>query len=185
MEMKTKTIKKHRFHQLTSKCTSASRVKISALICSLIILWFDRVIKNIALDNLIYTKTYPVISILKGKIGLNWFLTYNYGTAFSFIKIASGYTFYLLSALSILITVFLLGWMYTEDSKNHLNIFAISAIIGGALGNIYDRINYGFVVDFIDLYAGTWHWPIFNLADIAVSLGVVLLAYTQLIRKDD
>lgn len=180
-----KTIKNLKFAKASKTFMGLSSLKIVSVIFSLVILCLDRITKAFVVENLMYTKTYPVFSVLLGelKIGLNWFVTFNYGTAFSFIKVASGSAFYILSALSILITVVLLGWMYHEDKNNKLNIIAISTIIGGALGNIYDRLTYGFVIDFIDVYAGTWHWPVFNIADIAVSVGVIVLVYTQLIAR--
>lgn len=176
--METKAIK--------LKKTNFSIVKTLALLTSIIMLGLDRYTKQIVLDNLIYTKTYPVWTVLSDKLnfGLNWFLTFNYGTAFSFIKTAEGNTFSFILVFSIVITLGVIYWLYQEDSKNKLNILAAGCIIGGALGNIYDRINYGFVVDFIDVYAGVYHWPVFNVADIAISIGVMLLLWNMIFDKE-
>lgn len=163
-----------------------SNIKIVALVISIIVLMLDQYTKAIAVEYLIYTKPYPVLSLIGEKLnfGLNWFLTYNYGTAFSFIKTADNNTFIFLVMFSTLITIALLYWLYKEDSKNKVSIIAIGCIIGGALGNIYDRIALGYVVDFVDVYAGSWHWPVFNLADSAISVGVVLLLLTLLFGSE-
>lgn len=87
-----------------------------------------------------------------------------------------------LVALSAVIIVILLGWLY----KNHspLVAFALGSIIGGAIGNIIDRLRFGAVADFFDVHAGTWHWPAFNIADSAIFIGVVLLcAHSMLVPQ--
>lgn len=159
--------------------------KITAIILSVIVLLFDQFTKYIAVNNLLYTKPYPIIGVVSDKLnfGANWFLTFNYGTAFSVIQKASDNMFVVLLLMSIAITAFLFYWLLNEHEDNKLNIIAVSFIIGGALGNIYDRIAQGYVIDFIDVYAGRWHWPVFNLADMAISLGVILLIWHLLFDK--
>lgn len=163
-----------------------NKIKIISLCISLFILFLDQLTKKIALKYLIYTQAYPVCSVISEKLnfGINWFLTFNYGTAFSFIKSAHSTVFFLLVIFSLLVTLALLYWLYKENFNHKLNIMAIGLIIGGALGNMYDRIILGYVVDFIDVYVGKWHWPVFNLADIAISLGVALLLFELVFDKN-
>jgi len=75
--------------------------------------------------------------------------------------------------VAVLATLFLV-YLYLKDSKNW---FVYSLIIAGALGNIIDRLIYGYVIDFVDLHIGTVHWPAFNIADTAISIGIVLFLY--------
>ncbi|GAB6184296.1 signal peptidase II [Thermodesulfovibrio hydrogeniphilus] len=94
----------------------------------------------------------------------------NTGTAFGMFKFL-GSGFFILIAL---IATALLVYMCLKDPKNW---FVYSLIIAGALGNITDRILYGYVIDFIDLHIGGLHWPAFNVADTAISIGIVLFIY--------
>jgi signal peptidase II len=75
----------------------------------------------------------------------------------------------------------LVVWLYRTDKG--CERWALSLIIGGALGNIRDRVLYGAVFDFLDFYVGSYHWPAFNLADSCIVVGVLLLLYTQLVLK--
>lgn len=169
-------------HKIKSKIKG---FKIIAIILSLVVLASDQFTKYLAVTNLLYTKPYPILAVVSDKLnfGANWFLTFNYGTAFSVIQKASDNMFVILLLMSVAITAFLFYWLLNEHEDNKLNILAVSFIIGGALGNIYDRIVQGYVIDFIDVYAGRWHWPVFNIADIAISLGVMLLIWHLLFGK--
>lgn len=101
---------------------------------------------------------------------LNLVYVENTGTAFGMFKFL-GAEFFVLIALTA--TVFLV-YMYFKDSKNWL---IYSLLIGGAVGNIVDRLVYGYVIDFIDLHLAELHWPAFNIADSAISIGIVLFLY--------
>lgn len=96
--------------------------------------------------------------------------TYNRGVSFGMFSNGSPYGPYLLSFVSLCIVAFLLALALKAHSLPQ--IFAFSAIIGGALGNVCDRLNKGAVTDFLDFYIGAYHWPAFNLADVAVVCGV-------------
>ncbi len=172
---------------LSNRVCRIYRVKIVALVVSAIILVLDQGTKNIVLSNLEYAQPYPLFNLLTNKLnlGLNWFLTYNYGTAFSFIKSASGSMYLFLVMSSIFVTVLLFYWLLKEQDVNKATILSFGAIIGGALGNIYDRLTLGYVVDFIDVYAGTWHWPVFNVADMAISVGVIFLVWQIFLAKQN
>lgn len=106
---------------------------------------------------------------------LNMTLAHNYGAAFSFLSDAGGWQRWFFTVLSSLVTVVLIVWLLRLSAREKLTAAALGLIIGGAVGNLADRINYGYVVDFIDVYYRDWHWPAFNLADSAITCGVVLL----------
>lgn len=100
-------------------------------------------------------------------------LVWNKGISFSMFANGAPYMPWVLSFLSLAIVAVLLFWLKNETNK--YAIISIGLIIGGALGNVYDRIKYGAVVDFLDLHIGTWHWPAFNIADSAICLGSFVL----------
>lgn len=103
----------------------------------------------------------------------NLVLVWNKGISFSLLSSDSIYSPYLLSFLSIIIILILLIWLFKEEDI--YSSLSIGAIIGGATGNVFDRLYYGAVIDFLDLHIGSYHWPAFNVADSAVCLGVFVL----------
>jgi len=105
--------------------------------------------------------------------GLNFILTHNSGAAFSFLGWAGGWQRWLFSAISIGVSLYLMCLLY-RGTMNHWMACAIALIIGGALGNLYDRLTLGYVIDFIDFYISHWHFATFNLADSAISIGAAL-----------
>lgn len=103
-------------------------------------------------------------------------LVYNQGVSFGmFSQLESGRI--ILTGLAGVITVFVTYWLFTAKEKGV--ILALSFIIGGAIGNIIDRLRFGHVVDFLDFYIGSYHWPAFNIADSTIFLGVVYLCIEQ------
>ncbi|MBT3347969.1 MAG: lipoprotein signal peptidase [Thiotrichales bacterium] len=111
---------------------------------------------------------------------LNITLLQNRGAAFSFLADAGGWQRWFFVSLTVVITVFLLRWLRSLNDDEQSLAVALSLIIGGAVGNLIDRIQYGYVVDFIDLYAMGWHWPAFNVADSAITVGAVVVAWDAL-----
>ncbi len=106
-------------------------------------------------------------------------LTYvrNYGAAFSFLADHSGWQKFLFIALALAVSALLCGFLWKNPYTARLQNIAYSLILGGALGNCADRIYHGFVVDFLDFHWQDWHYPVFNVADIAIFVGVVLLVF--------
>lgn len=105
----------------------------------------------------------------------NLTLVYNRGAAFSFLADAGGWQHYLFVGVAVVVSLVLVVWLWTADPRRRLEAWALSLILGGALGNLVDRLLLGKVVDFLQ-----WHWqqhyfPSFNLADAAITLGVVLM----------
>lgn len=107
--------------------------------------------------------------------GFNLTLAHNYGAAFSFLSDAGGWQRWFLTALASIISLVLLVWIFRLSRQEWLTALALSLVLGGAIGNLIDRIQMGYVVDFIDVYFGDWHYPAFNIADSAITCGVILL----------
>jgi signal peptidase II len=115
---------------------------------------------------------------------LNLTLMHNTGAAFSLLAEAGGWQRWLFVGFALLVTGVLTGWLLRLEARERLSAAALSLLIGGAIGNLIDRLRTGRVVDFIDVYYGDWHWPAFNLADSAITLGVALLLLDTLRRQE-
>ncbi len=104
-------------------------------------------------------------------------LTYNRGAAFSFLSNAGGWQRFFFVALTLVVLIYLLRWLWGLREDGWVLPAGLSLVIGGALGNLIDRVATGAVVDFLDFYYAGWLWPAFNIADSAISAGVALLLY--------
>lgn len=111
----------------------------------------------------------------------NIILVWNNGVSFSMFSNNTLIGRFLLITLSVAITTYVA--LYLKKEKNKLNRFALILIIAGAIGNIFDRLRYGAVIDFLDFYIGKYHWPAFNLADIYICVGVGLIILNSIISK--
>ena len=111
----------------------------------------------------------------------NLVLTYNKGAAFSFLASASGWQAHFLTVVGIAASLFIL-YLLGRHGNQRLFSLALALILGGAIGNVIDRIAYGHVIDFLDFHAGGWHWPAFNIADSAIVGGAMLLVMDELLR---
>ena len=105
----------------------------------------------------------------------NLTLLYNRGAAFSFLSDAGGWQHWLFSGLAVVISLVLVVWLYRQPRKARLEPLALALVLGGALGNLLDRLRLGHVVDFIQLHYRDFYWPAFNIADSAITLGAGLL----------
>jgi signal peptidase II len=104
-------------------------------------------------------------------------LTYvhNTGAAFSFLAQAGGWQRWLFAGLALVISVAITIWITRLKQHEVLLAVALSLVLGGAVGNLIDRVAYGYVIDFLDVYYKDWHWPAFNVADSAICIGVFLM----------
>ncbi len=136
---------------------------------SLPVIVFDQVTKYIADTNLDLRVPDEVIP------GLNWTLCYNKGAAFSFLANAGGWQRWFLMSVSFAVSVTLIIWLLNIDRSRKPLYWGLALVLGGAVGNLIDRTLYGYVIDFIDVYYQYWHWPAFNVADSAISIGAGLL----------
>lgn len=104
-------------------------------------------------------------------------LTYarNTGAAFSFLSDAGGWQRWLFAGLAVGMSSFIAWWLKKLGEHEKLMAVALSLVLGGAIGNLIDRVAYGYVIDFLDVYYQDWHWPAFNIADSAICVGVAIM----------
>ena len=137
-----------------------------------IVVVLDQLSKWVVLENIRYGETIYVAPFW------NWVLTYNPGAAFSFLADQPGWQRWFFTVLAIAVS----GWIVLELKKcaeQKLVSVALALIMGGALGNVIDRVRFGAVVDFIQWHAAGFYWPAFNVADSAITVGAVLLVFEQ------
>lgn len=106
---------------------------------------------------------------------LNLTLAHNTGAAFSLLSDAGGWQRWFFTLLAIGVSVFLLVWLFRLERGQWPTALALALVIGGAVGNLIDRLRLGYVVDFIDVHYAGWHWPAFNVADAAITCGIIIL----------
>lgn len=105
---------------------------------------------------------------------LNLVLVHNTGSAFGFLGTQSGWQLWLFVAIAIIVSIGILAYLW-RASIHAFAAASLSLILGGTLGNLYDRIVYGYVTDFLDFHFKDYHWPAFNVADAAITLGVIFI----------
>ncbi|HCE93792.1 MAG: signal peptidase II [Burkholderiales bacterium GWA2_64_37] len=106
---------------------------------------------------------------------------HNTGAAFSFLSDAGGWQRWLFTGIGVAATIFIV-WQLRAHPGQKLFGFALSSILGGAVGNVVDRLMHGYVVDFLDFHVSGWHFPAFNVADSAITLGAACLILDELLR---
>jgi len=139
------------------------------LLLSIAVIALDQATKWLAESSLTPYQPVPVMPLV------NLTLAYNTGAAFSFLSDAGGWQRWFFIALSVVVAAVLFNWLWRMRAEERLQAASISLILGGAIGNLIDRVSLGHVIDFFDVYYGPHHWPIFNIADSAIVVGVVLL----------
>ena len=137
---------------------------------SLLLICADQATKWLAVAHLEYLTPVPVIEGF-----WNWTLVHNYGAAFSFLSDAGGWQKWFFAGLAAVVSVVMALWLRLTPRADWRNALPLALVIAGAIGNLIDRVRYGYVVDFIDWYVGKHHWPAFNVADSAIVVGAVLL----------
>ncbi|MGA0571862.1 signal peptidase II [Variovorax sp. VNK109] len=155
--------------------SSASSGLITWLGLALIILIADQFTKTLILGYYRLGDTTYVTSFF------NIVRAHNTGAAFSFLAGASGWQRWFFTIIGLAAAVFII-WMLRTHSGQKLFSFAMACILGGAVGNVVDRLLHGYVVDFLDFHWANWHFPAFNLADSAITLGAVCLILDELLR---
>ena len=141
------------------------------LLIILVLLAADQISKVLA-DS--YLTLYQPVALFPG---FNLTLLYNPGAAFSFLSDAGGWQRWFFTAIAVVMIVVLSIWLHR--SRQPLESLALAMILSGAIGNLIDRVLYGHVIDFLDVYYQQHHWPAFNIADSAIVVGVVLLLLTS------
>ncbi|MFD2231558.1 signal peptidase II [Alkalimarinus sediminis] len=136
---------------------------------SAVVVVLDLGTKWLATDMLDYAISVPVLPFF------NFTLLHNTGAAFSFLANAGGWQRWFFAALAVAISVMLVKWLASIKGDKWLAI-AIALVLGGALGNLYDRVLLGYVVDFLHFYWESYHFPAFNVADSAITVGAIMMA---------
>jgi len=142
---------------------------------ALLIIILDQLTKLLTLHTLPEGASRPILSFL------NWVLVFNPGAAFSILANSGGWQKWFFIAIGLIAAIVMI-WLLKRHAHQSLFSLAISLILGGAIGNVIDRFVHGAVVDFIDVYYQNYHWPAFNLADSAITVGTILLIIDELRR---
>ncbi|MDK3024421.1 signal peptidase II [Cupriavidus taiwanensis] len=142
---------------------------------ALLVVLLDQFFKIVIVRSFSYGESRPVTGFF------NLVLVYNKGAAFSFLADAGGWQRWFFTGLGVVVGAFIV-WLLYRHTGQRLFCFAVSLILGGAVGNVIDRVVYGHVIDFLDFYVGRYHWPAFNVADCAITVGAVLLIVDELRR---
>ncbi|MBB3102821.1 signal peptidase II [Azomonas macrocytogenes] len=146
--------------------------KLSWLWLSVLVIVIDQASKIYAENTLALYQRVQVIPDL-----FSWTLAYNTGAAFSFLADHSGWQRWLFAAIAILVSAMLVIWMKRLKPEETWVAIALALVLGGALGNLYDRVVLGHVIDFILVHwQDRWRFPAFNIADTAITIGAVMLA---------
>ncbi|WP_201528019.1 signal peptidase II [Psychrobacter frigidicola] len=160
----------------TPKLIANGKRAFAWYLLSLIILGLDQWTKWLAETKLNFQDPVPVVEPF-----LNWTLAYNYGAAFSFLADAGGWQKWFFSGLALIMSVFLIGYLIKAPRQAKLLSVGLALVLGGAVGNLIDRLLHGHVIDFIHIHnADVWHYPIFNIADMSISIGVALIIIDML-----
>ena len=136
--------------------------------------WYTLAVVLILLDQ--YTKALAsgALEYARPQAVFSWFnltLQHNSGAAFSFLSDAGGWQRYFFSGIAVVISTVLIVWLYRMPRGQWLLALSLALILGGALGNLWDRLTLGYVVDFISVHYGGWYFPAFNIADSAITVG--------------
>lgn len=146
---------------------------------SLAVVALDQLSKQLVESSLMVYETVPVLPFF------NLTLAYNEGAAFSFLSDQGGWQRWFFALVAAVVVLVLVVWL-SRLRRERLLAVSLSLVIGGALGNLLDRLLIGHVIDFLDFYYQSHHWPAFNVADMAITLGVVLMFVDALVgRKVD
>jgi signal peptidase II len=147
-------------------------------------LWLGLALLVVVLDQLSKTLVLGSFQLNDSRALTSWFnlvRVHNAGAAFSFLAGASGWQRWFFVGLGTLASAFIV-WMLKKHPGQKLFCFAVTMIMGGAIGNVVDRLLHGYVVDFIQVHYGGWYFPAFNLADSAITLGAICLILDELLR---
>ena len=140
------------------------------LAVSVLVIVLDQITKFVVRETLVPYIPHQVIPHV-----LNWTLAFNRGAAFNFLSDSSGWQTWLFGILAVVVCIGLGVWLARTPRRDWRTALPVALIIGGALGNLIDRLIHGQVTDFIQVYWRTWSYPAFNVADSAITVGAVLL----------
>jgi len=142
---------------------------------TLLVIGLDQLAKQIAEAQLPLREAVNVLPFF------DWYLTYNPGAAFSFLADAGGWQRWFFTISSIVISAVIVVWLKKLEKADTLTAIALCLILGGAIGNLIDRIYFGHVIDYIQVWLGSYAWPAFNIADAAISVGAAVLIISSFV----
>lgn len=152
--------------------------KLKYFIVAIVIIAVDLCSKHYANTHLNFAQPYEITSFF------NLTLLYNHGAAFSFLSNdQTSWQLIMFACISMIAAIILIYLIIKQPITAKLNLFSFAMILGGALGNFYDRAFRGFVIDFLDFHMDSYHWPAFNIADSAITCGVILLILSSFFTK--
>ena len=129
----------------------------------------DQITKLIASSQLVLYHQVPVMPMF------NLSLMHNTGAAFSLLSDASGWQRWFFTSVALIVSMAIITWLYRLSEDKKWQAVSLALILGGALGNVWDRVSLGYVIDFIQIYYTSYYWPAFNIADSAISIGAGIL----------
>ena len=161
-----------------SKPATAAQSGLRWLWLAVIMLIIDQATKWWVITNFKFRESVAVMPMFN--------LTYarNEGAAFSFLDDAGGWQRWFFTVIAIAISSLLLYWMRGLNKSQKLLSIAYALVLSGAIGNLIDRVLYGYVIDFLDVYYQQYHWPVFNIADSAICIGAVLIIFDAITSKE-
>lgn len=146
---------------------------------ALLVIAIDIVTKVWAVDRFMYG---PAMQIIPGLLQFTY--AENYGAAFSFLADAGGWQRWFFGAIALVFSTVVVIWISRLPALKRWEPTALALILGGALGNLWDRAMLGYVRDFISVYYGDWHFPVFNVADMGITVGAAMLVIEMLFFSD-
>ncbi|MGH8081654.1 MAG: signal peptidase II [Lysobacter sp.] len=156
---------------MTDTASKSGKNALIWLIVSVVVIALDQWSKAWVLATL---PEYTAVPVIDGF--WNWYRSYNTGAAFSFLSDAGGWQKYFFMVLAVAISGLLTRWLARTPRNDWKSALPFALVIGGAIGNVIDRLIHGHVVDFIQWYVGKYHWPSFNIADSAIVAGAIGIA---------
>jgi signal peptidase II len=141
---------------------------------SLAVFVLDQLTKQLAVAKLIYAEPLAVMPLF------NLTLVHNTGAAFSFLAQAGGWQRWFFAGIALLVSAGIIYWLKRLNRDSLWEAIGLALVLGGAVGNLWDRMVHGHVIDFLDFYYQGWHWPAFNVADISIFIGAALLIIDSL-----
>lgn len=147
------------------------------LILTVVVIVLDQLTKHLIVANLQYGQPLEILPIF------NLTLTHNPGAAFSFLSSAGGWQRWLFTGIAIAVSLYILFWLMRAEKHEWSIKIGLSFVLGGALGNLFDRLQHGFVIDFIQVHYHNWYFPDFNVADSAITIGAIFIIWTLLFPK--
>jgi signal peptidase II len=162
---------------VNSGCMRNSSLRL--LWISVLVVVLDQIAKLVAQASL------PLHQLVDVIPGFDWYLTYNKGAAFSFLADAGGWQRWFFTITTIVISLVIFFWIKQVPKQEKITAVSLCLILGGAIGNLIDRIYLGYVIDYIQVWLGNYPWPAFNIADAAISVGATVLILSSFIGSEN